>query len=206
MLILFSIWPTHVLTQVMFRLSCLLPCELLTLGNTKTNGFDEVLSSRSASGVPLLSKHCINIIYQNTSSNHLITFNGFWPGISLCSFMGKAGDAHKVFDQASCRGSFIDKTSCAYNVVDLASYCVRLLPRLAVLIMFWPGILLSAFLDQAGWTYIAFHQASCWYNFLTRPAKLIKLLIRHLVVFASLTRPAQATKGHLKGRNRSHRP
>ena len=97
MLIMFSIWPTHVLTQVKFRLYCVWPCELLTLGNTKTNGFDEVLSSRSASGVPLLSKHCISIIYQNASSNHLIT-NDFWPGISLCSFLDKAGDAYMAFD------------------------------------------------------------------------------------------------------------
>ena len=72
-----SIWPSHVLTQVMFRLYRVWPCELLTLGNTKTNGFDEVLSSRSASGVPLLSKHCINTIYQNTLSNHLITYSDF---------------------------------------------------------------------------------------------------------------------------------
>ena len=129
-----------------------------------------------------LTRHLIVLI----SGQSRRCLYGFWLGILLCPF--------------------IDKTSCVYNVVDQASYCVRLLPRLAVLIMFWPGILLSSFLDQAGWTYIVFHQASCWYNFLTRPAKLIKLLIRHLVVFASLTRPAQATKGHLKGRNRSHRP
>ena len=160
MLIMLSIWPSHVLTQVMFRLSCLLPCELLTLGNTKTNGFDEVLSSRSASGVPLLSKHCINIIYQNTSSNHLITFNGFWPGISLCSFMDKAGVAHKVFDQASCR--------------------VHLLTRPAVLTMLliWH---LIVFVCCQDWLCLCFDQASCCLRFLTRPAGLILLSTRHLV-------------------------
>ena len=39
MLIMCSICPRHVLTQVMFRLYCVWPCELLTLGNTKINGF-----------------------------------------------------------------------------------------------------------------------------------------------------------------------
>ena len=39
MLLMFSIWPSHVLTQVVFRLYCVWPCELLTLGNTKINGF-----------------------------------------------------------------------------------------------------------------------------------------------------------------------